>query len=87
MPNVRVSVRYKSFGDDDQAYFASCKNKQRVQILKDYPDATNLKQSIATDGIPDATNLGGLRENGEIAVITTFDVSEETAVELKKRMR
>ena len=87
MPKAQVTVRYKSFGDNDQSYHSSLKKKQREQVLKDYPDATDLKQSIITDGVPDALSFGELRAKGQIAVRTEFTISEATADELKKRVR
>ena len=87
MPKVEVTVRYKSFGDNDQSYYAGLKRKQRESVLKNYPGATDLKQTIITDGIPDAVRFGDLRSTGQVAVRTEFNVSDAVADEIKKRSR
>lgn len=87
MPKVQVTVRYRSFGDDDKSYHAQLKQKQRQQVLKDYPGATDLKQSVITDGIPDAVKFGDLRTHNQVAIRTEFNVSDELAAEIKKRSR
>jgi len=87
MPLVEVTVRYRSFGDNDQQYFSQIKQKQRQHVLKLYPYATDLKQQIITDGIPDAVRFGDLRASNQVAVRTAFNVTDEQAAELKKKMR
>jgi hypothetical protein len=87
MPRIKITVRYQSFGDNDQQYFSDIKRKSREQIARDYPGATDLVQNIYTDGIPDATNLGDLRSNNQVAVGTEFTVSEEQSAAIKAKMR
>lgn len=86
MPKAAVTVRYKSFGDDEP-YNNQLKQKQRQEVLKNYPGVEIVSQQVITDGIPDAVKFGDLRSQGQVAIRTTFMVTEEQAERMKAGRR
>lgn len=87
MPKVQVTTRYLAVGDGDQSYFSQLKRKERQRVLSDYPSASELTQSVITDGIPDAVRFGDLRSKGQVAIRTEFILSQELVDKMKKDKR
>jgi hypothetical protein len=79
MPKYEITTRYKAFDDNDQSYYAGLKKTERERMLKRYPTATDIKQSVITDGVPDMLSLGELRGNGQVAIRTEFMYEEAQA--------
>lgn len=87
MPTVQITDRYKADEEYARTDYSAHKKAQRKRVLELYPGATDLKQTLITDGIPDWVRLGDLRTKGEIAIRTEFTVSDEVAAEIKKRLK
>lgn len=87
MPTITVTVRYKKFEDNDTGYFNQLKQQEKRRILENYPGATDIKQSVITDGIPDFVAAGELRAKNQVAIRTEFTGTQAEVDELKKGRR
>jgi hypothetical protein len=78
MPKYKITTRYKAFEDNDQSYYSDLKKTERKRMLEKYPTATDINQTVITDGVPDMLSRGELRANGQVAIRTEFQYEEAT---------
>lgn len=87
MPKAQITARFKADPEWAANDYADFKKAQREDVKKYYPGSKILSQQTITDGIPDRIVLGELRAKGQVAIRTEFEITEDQAAELRKRLK